>query len=393
MKENFSARDLFRRIINFENSPRTLKWEFGYWSETIFRWYKEGLPCKSNIIDRIDVNDTVNGPANPLHYNQSENPPIDTDIAEFFKFDKGQRCVPYHYFHYPVFEEKIVEEDDKYVIKYDQSGIKVKQLKDKSSMPFWLDFPVKNRFDWEKIKEERLRLDNFDARFIGNKAKFYEEAKNRDYVLGIFGGFGFFGSLRFLMGEERLFMTYYDDPGLIKDICGHLCNMWLSMAEELTPNIEFDLAFFWEDMSGKNGSLISPATFREFMMPYYQKITDFLKSKKIDKSIVDTDGNVEKLIPLFLEAGVNIMNPFERQADNDLIKYRKEFPDMVMMGGFDKNTLYKGKEAIDRELKITKWLISQGGYVPFCDHVVPPNSSWENFKYYRNRLNEIIGSS
>jgi hypothetical protein len=42
---------------------------------------------------------------------------------------------------------------------------------------------------------------------------------------------------------------------------------------------DFDIAGFWEDMAGKNGSLISPSIFREFMTPYYRKLTDFIKSK------------------------------------------------------------------------------------------------------------------
>ena len=195
------------------------------------------------------------------------------------------------------------------------------------------------------------------------------------------------------MGEQHLFLSYYDNPVLIKDILEHLCNLWLSIAEELTAEIDFDLAYFWEDMSGKNGSLISPKIFEEFMTPYYKRINSFLRSKGINKSLVDTDGNVEGLIPLFNEAGVNIIYPFERQAGNDLFAYRKKYPDLIMMGGFDKNTLYKGKDAIDREFEVIKSLISQGGYIPFCDHLIPPNASWDSFKYYREKLNKIIDST
>lgn len=82
-----------------------------------------------------------------------------------------------------------------------------------------------------------------------------------------------------------------------------------------------------------------------------KRIISFLRSKKIEKSVVDTDGNVEKLIPLFLEAGVNMLYPFERQAGNDLAAYRKKYPGVAMVGGFDKNTLFKGKEDIDKELE------------------------------------------
>lgn len=394
MENAYPVRELFSRIINFQKSPRTMKWEFGYWGETVSRWYREGLPQKSENGKKLDPREVMRGPSLPAEYDSSgggDN--IDIDIARCFKFDKGLHYAPFRYFYNPAFEEVVISEDEKYIEKYNDFGIKIKELKDKSSMPYWLEFPLKTRADWEKIKEERLRLDDFDSRFNRDKEEFYEEAKDRDYVMGIFGGFGFFGSLRFLMGEERLFTMYYDDPALVHDIAGHLCKLWLSIAEELIPEIEFDLAFFWEDMSGKNGTLISPATFREFMSPYYKKINNFLKSRKIEKSVVDTDGNVEKLIPLFLESGVNMLYPFERQAGNDLVAIRKKYPGLAMMGGFDKNTLFKGKEDIDKEFETMEWLISGGGYIPYCDHLIPPNSSWENFKYYRENLNRIIDNT
>jgi len=119
-------------------------------------------------------------------------------------------------------------------------------------------------------------------------------------------------------------------------------------------------------------------------------LINFLKSKGIKYFLVDTDGKVDGLIPLFLEAGINVMIPFEQQAGNNLIEFRKNYPELRMMGGFDKNTLYKGKEYINKELEKMPYLISKGGYIPYSDHDVPPNSSWENFKYYRNKLQDII---
>lgn len=187
-------------------------------------------------------------------------------------------------------------------------------------------------------------------------------------------------------------MLYYDDPGLIKDMLNHFCKLWLLMCEKLTSKIDFDFAVFWEDMSGRQGSMISPATFREFMSPNYKKLTDFLKSRGINIFAVDTDGYVGELINLFLEIGINMLFPFEQQADNDLIKFRKKFPELRMFGGIDKKILSRDKISIDKELEKISFLIGKGGYIPSIDHNVSPDSSWENFKYYRNRLNEIIDS-
>ncbi|MBM3709843.1 MAG: hypothetical protein FJW61_05425, partial [Actinobacteria bacterium] len=318
----------------------------------------------------------------------------DYDVTDYFKFDGGYILLPYKSWIFPFFEKKTISESDNHIELWDVNGIRKKIIKDDSSMPLFLDWPVHNKKDWGKVKEERFNLNSINKRWITNKENFIKKMKNRTRPLLIFDPpIGFFGSLRELIGVENLFFLFYDEPKLIHSILDHLCNLWISIAEELTAKIDFDMAIFWEDMAGKQGSLISPLTFKEFLTPRYKKIINFLKSKGIKYFLVDTDGKVDVLIPLFLEAGINAMLPFEQQAGNDLINIRKEYPNLIMFGGFDKNTLHKGKEFIDKELEKMNLLISKGGYIPFVDHDIPPNSSWENFKYYRNRLNEIIYST
>ena len=386
------AKEIFNRIINFESCERTLNWEFGYWAGTIERWYKEGLPSINPVTNGANLADDVLGPALPVSppaYGESIL--IDSDISNFFNFDEGFAKVPYDYWIFPAFERKTIFEDERLIELYDYDGIRKRKMRDGSSMPFWIDYPVKDINDWEKIKEERFNFNSISKRYLGNYDLFIRQAKNRTCPMVMLGGrVGFLGSIRFLLGERNLYFAYYDNPGLIKSICEHLCEFWIHVSEELLSKMDFDAAIFWEDMSGKQGSLIGPATFREFMTPYYKRIIGFLKSKGINSFIVDTDGNVSGLIPLFIEAGVNGMYPFEQQASNDIIEIRKKYPNLVMLGGFDKNTLFKNKGSIDRELKKMEWMISRGGYIPYADHLIPPNSVWENFKYYREQLSRTI---
>jgi len=391
-------KELFLEVMNFVPCERTVNWEYAYWGGVLNRWYKEGLP-------------KVYGPKNDYVYGDGilgggcigicspsyggGFPKRDKDVKKFFNFDKdGIVNFPYYYWVYPFFERKIIFENENYIELIDVDGIRKKEIKDHSSMPLWLEYPVKNRKDWGKFKKERFSFDSINKRFIGDLEEYINEIRNTDKLIGLFDlPVGFFGSLRSLIGEKDLYLMYYDDPKLIKDILGHLCNLWISIAEELTSKIKFDIAIFWEDMAGKNGSLISPNTFREFMYPYYKKLINFLREKGIELFLVDTDGRLDGLIPQFLEVGLNMIYPFEQQADNDLIEYRKKYPKLRMLGGFDKNSLYKGKEYIDKELEKMPWLIKKGGYIPYCDHSVPPNASFENFKYYREKLEKIIYST
>lgn len=46
-RENMTARERFLEVMKFNTKVPTLKWEFGYWGETINRFYREGLPKRN----------------------------------------------------------------------------------------------------------------------------------------------------------------------------------------------------------------------------------------------------------------------------------------------------------------------------------------------------------
>jgi uroporphyrinogen decarboxylase len=254
-----------------------------------------------------------------------------------------------------------------------------------------MSWPIKDWATWEEIKAERLRLDNISERFPAHWPELVEAYKNRDYPLAV-GGFplGFFGTLVHFLGYENLFYGYYDHPDLIKDILQHLTNLWIAIWEEVFSDVDVDCVHIWEDISASKDSMVAPATVKEFMVPYYKQITDFVKGKGVNIILVDTDGNCDRLIPMFLEGGVTGLYPMEVSAGMDVVKARKDYPQLQMMGGVPKSDITLGKKRIDEFLEDVAFLLQQGGYIPFGDHLIPPEVPWEEFKYYRNKLNKLI---
>ena len=148
---------------------------------------------------------------------------------------------------------------------------------------------------------------------------------------------------------------------------------------------------FWEDMAYRNGPIIGPATFKEFMSPYYKRVIDCARSLGIEVLAVDSDGDIDPLIPLFIEAGVNLMYPFEVQAGMDIREVRKKYgKKLVIQGGLDKRKLAVDFSAIREEVESkVPQLLREGGYIPSLDHNVPPDVSLENFEYYLGLVREI----
>jgi Xaa-Pro aminopeptidase len=64
-------------------------------------------------------------------------------------------------------------------------------------------------------------------------------------------------------------------------------------------------------------------------------------------------------------------------------------PDRSSFGGVNKQALASGKDAIKMEVepKIRE-LLDDGGFIVQCDHAVPPDVSYDNYRYYRDLVRE-----
>ena len=410
---NFRERFL-ETMQNFNPDVTTVKWEFGYWGETINRWYKSGLPrknpakipdkyttptaslytkawtCENKFVKEGEYPKGIAVTAGGL-YTPTQGMPYDQDVRGYFNLDESQRVVNVNLLFYPMFEPKILEEDHAKLKYLDLDGVIRVFLKEEGTMPSGWKWPIEDRKSWYKLKEERMNFDNIRDRLPDNWSKMVEEYKNRDYPLAL-GGYphGFFGTLANLMGYEKLFLAYYDDPELVHDILETFTNLWIAVFSEVLAEVEIDHMQIWEDISYGKGSMVSNKVIKEFMVPYYKRLTSFLKSEGVDLVFVDTDGYCMDIIPLFIEGGVNGMYPFEVHTGMDILEVRKKFPELAIMGGIPKSEIAKGKNRINQILEPVEKLIKMGGYIPFADHLVPPEVSWEDFKYYRNKLNDII---
>jgi uroporphyrinogen-III decarboxylase len=155
--------------------------------------------------------------------------------------------------------------------------------------------------------------------------------------------------------------------------------------------IEVEYFTLNEDMSMKNGPLLSPETFKKFIFPHLKRMTEFFKSHGVRYFVVDTDGNPTILLPLLLDAGVDTLWPIERAADFDPLEIRKQFgKSLRLWGGVDKRALALGKEAIRAHLRELIPLIEEGGYIPTVDHLIPPDVSWDNFQYYMEMKQALL---
>jgi len=410
-----NTRQRFLEVMDFNTDVRSLKWEFGLWGGTLNNWYEQGLPQKQ--YPEIETNITT--PTSSLYtyawsdrqkgrrrlpdgmpvmtgglYWPTQGFPLDNDVRRHFNFDYTQVMVDANLLFDPMFDIKVLREDDNSMTYIDIDGVERMFLKKEATIPTSMKWPITDKASWEKLKAERLNVKDISTRFPKNWAKLLKDYKNRDYPLAI-GGYphGFFGTLSHLIGYENTFIWYATEPELIRDILETFTELWIAVYSEVLDQVDVDLWQIWEDISFGKGPMISPAMVKEFMNPYIKRVGDFLKARGVKVILLDTDGDCNKIIPVFIEAGVTGMYPFEVHCGMDIVKVRQQYPKLQILGGIPKSEITKGKERIDEILEPVEQVLKTGGYIPFGDHFIPPDVDFENFSYYRNKLNGIIDSA
>jgi uroporphyrinogen decarboxylase len=324
-----------------------------FWGPTINRWYSEGLPVGMQIYDYLDF-----------------------DNIEY---------IPINFGPIPAFVNRTLEETERYIVQVGSNGVVSRSLKTDWALPTFLDWPVKKREDWQKMKN---RFDSYDKRRYplswGEELFDYYHTVDHPIWLQIPG---FFAESRDLLGLKNLLIAFYKKPDLIHDIMDYWVNFVIEASKDALIKAKIDFVVIWEDMAYKNGPHISPRLFKDFILPNYKKVTNFVRKCGVDIIMVDTDGNHEVLTPLFIEGGVNCVYPLEVAAEMDAnILRRKYGKKLGLIGNIDKRALAVGKKAIDMEVERITPLIEDGGYIPSIDHAVPPDVPFKNYLYYYNLI-------
>lgn len=311
-------------------------------------------------------------------------------VRDLIGFD-GMRgyYLPLKAFVWPEFNrETISKNGDKVYIRNHWGGIEVNSEKSEL-MPITISGAVHDRESWKPVRE-RLMLQH-EGRFPANWDVMCLEAEQSQEP--VYAGdlpIGFFGGPRELLGFEPLAYLFYDDPELLNDILDTLCDLWIELFATVQSKIKLDYFFIWEDMCFKNGPLISPQLFREFLVPRYRRLTKSLRERGCRQVMVDSDGDERQLVPAWIDGGVSIVFPWETQFGLDITEVRRQYPNLGMVGGMNKHALADGRDAIDKELLKVPFMLESGRFIPCLDHGVTSEVSWDSYQYFYDRLRELI---
>ncbi|GBC94894.1 hypothetical protein HRbin16_00679 [bacterium HR16] len=363
----------FIACMEYEPADRRPNHELGVWTQTALRWQQEAPEAVKDFT------------WNWFHGEDA----LGLDRREY---------IPVNFGFIPPFEPQLIEETDKYEIYRDSLGIVRKALKEgaiggaRMCMDQYLAFPVSKPEDFAEVKRRLIAAipERYPADLDARIERW--QRRNCPLILGEnCAANGFYWRAREFMGTEALSYAWYDYPDLMHEMMEFFCDFIIETSRPVLEKIRVDYFTLNEDMCMKNGPLLSPETFRKFIFPHLKRMVEFFKAHGTRYFAVDTDGDPTPLIPLLLDAGVDVLWPIERAAGVSPIEWRRRFGKTLRLwGGVDKRVLTQSREAIRAHLREFIPLIEEGGFIPTVDHTVPPDVPWENFCYYMEMKQALL---
>ena len=321
-------RQRFHAVMDFSTADRVPIIEFAeWWDLTLERWRGEGLPL--SLAD-------------------------DSEIRSFFGLDR-----------------------------YEQLWISPK-AQDCPQPPFHGAGLIKSLSEYNDLRS----LLYPEHRDLEKNIPVYKNSEQRDDLVFWITLEGYFWFPRELIGIEPHLTALYEKPQLIHAINRDVHRFNLQTLEEICSICPPDFLTFAEDMSFNSGPMCSRAHFEEFLAPYYREIIPEIKRWGI-VPFLDSDGDITKLVPWIRDVGFSGILPLERQAGVDVNALRREFPDLRMIGGFDKRVLNRGQAAIKEEFERLLPAMQSGGFIPSVDHQTPPGISLKQYGLYLKRLKRV----
>lgn len=191
-----------------------------------------------------------------------------------------------------------------------------------------------------------------------------------------------------MRGYEQFYVDMMMNQRIIQAIMEKILEVNMQYWERALAAVgeHFLVVSMADDFGAQNSLLVSLETYKEQIWPFHKRLIDFVKSKSKSKVYIffHNDGAVMETFPLLIEAGIDIMNPFQVNCSGmDTKKFKREFgKDLTIWGGSCDNQVimpFGTPQQIRDETKRRIEDLSPGGGFIFAPiHIIQNGVSPEN---------------
>jgi len=230
------------------------------------------------------------------------------------------------------------------------------------------------------------------ARFVGmaERARSVARVEKRAVFLGRASS-GMWEHVMWMTGYEKYYMDMIVNPRLCQAKMEKILELKMQYWGRVLELVEEDFVIVScaDDLGGQNGLLVSLDMYRRLVWPYHKRLFEFLKSTPSEAKVYvffHNDGAIYETLPLLIEAGVDIINPWQVNCAGmgDTARFKREFgADLTVWGGScdTQRILPFGtpQEVRDETRRRIEDLAPGGGYVFAPIHIIQDGVPVENF--------------
>jgi len=338
-----------------------------YWAETMERWHNEGLPMEVE---------------NPYHCWAGD------PALELLQADMAHvGFVPSSPF---PGRKDLISQDDDTETYIDDWGETVRFFKGKSGTPEHIGWDCTTPEKWNQVYKPIYK--NFEHSQITredvNKHMADAEKSSRARFIVILESFE---ALRRLLGDVEMMMAMAENPEWIKEISKtHTDVVIEGLDKHVALGTEAEFIWCYGDMAFNHATFCSPGMYKELIWSDHKRLADWAHQHGM-KFVYHTDGDVNGVMDMYLEAGFDALQPLEAKANMDVRKLCLQYgQDLTFFGNIDVMVMgTNDREQIEHEL-LTKLKagMETKRYFYHSDHSVPPTSSLETYKFIIELLDQ-----
>jgi uroporphyrinogen decarboxylase len=339
-----TGRERVNRMFARQDHDRVPRYD-SYWTDTLERWGREAQA----VLDLLDAD---------LHS-------LGWHLPTPFR---GQ--------------QRVLEEDAQTQVVLTEWGETQRYFKGRMGTPDHLGFPCPTREEWETKLKPAL---------IAHGAECDLPAIQREYAAGrkadrwnFLIGMETFEAMRRLMGDEVMMMAMAAEPEWVADVSRTYTDRQLALVQGCyDAGVHADGLWIYGDMAFNHSTICSPAMYRELIWPDHKRLADWAHAHDM-KFIFHTDGDVNGVIPDYIAAGFDALQPLEAKARMDIRQLCPRYGDrLAFFGNIDAMVLSTndpGKIEAEIASKLAAGKAKRS-YMYHSDHSIPPAVTWETYRF------------
>ncbi|MHB1034837.1 MAG: uroporphyrinogen decarboxylase family protein [Pirellulales bacterium] len=216
-------------------------------------------------------------------------------------------------------------------------------------------------------------------RFAGVRER-VEAWHARGLAVAAFAG-SIFEQAWYLRGMQELMVDLYESPTLARYLLERT-SAYQRYAARQFARAGVDIVITGDDVATQNGLMLGIETWRRYLKPLQAATARAIKEANANTYVFyHCCGNVERLIPDLIEAGVEILNPLQPECV-DPAAIKRRYGDRLSFWGTVsvQRTLPQGTAAQVRDevCRRIREVGSGGGLILAPAHVLSPEVPWEN---------------